>query len=107
MKEWMHRTLFALVLVLAGSAHAQGDVALRIVVPTTAGGPLDVIARTFATALARSMKGAVIVDNKPGAAGIIGTDYVAKAAPDGRTVLLASGFVVTNTVLYKVGYDPL
>jgi len=100
------------VLVMGASmlwaiASAQPDVALRIVVPTPAGGPLDAIARSLAIPLAKSLNGAVIVENKAGAAGMIGTDYVARAAPDGRTVLLASGFVVTNTLLYKVNYDPL
>ncbi|WP_082151527.1 tripartite tricarboxylate transporter substrate binding protein [Caenimonas sp. SL110] len=88
-------------------ASAQGTAPIRLVVPTTAGGPLDVVARTLASAVARDLKETVIVENRPGAAGIIGTEAVVKAPPDGRTLLLGSGFVVTNTVLYKVNYDPI
>ncbi|WP_194792788.1 Bug family tripartite tricarboxylate transporter substrate binding protein [Caenimonas koreensis] len=93
--------------VMATPAIAQSDAPIRLVVPTTAGGPLDVVARVLAGAIARNTKETVFVENRPGAGGVIGTDYVAKAPPDGRTVLLMSGFVVTNTVLYKVAYDPM
>jgi len=98
-------TLLATTLALG--AAAQGDKPIRIVVPTTAGGPLDVVGRVLATALARDMKDNVIVENRPGAGAIIGTEYVVRAAPDGRTLLLASGFVATNAVLNKLSFDPL
>lgn len=78
---------------------------LRIVVPTPAGGPLDGLARVLATAIGRATQEQVLVDNRPGAAGLIGTDHVAKAVPDGRTLLMASTFVPLNTVLFKAPYD--
>ncbi len=101
------RMLSLCVLVaLSAPVWAQGDgTPYRIVVPTTAGGPLDVVGRVLAAALAKNLKETVVVENRPGASAIIGTDYVAKAAPDGRTLLLASGFVVTNPLLYKVNFD--
>jgi len=64
----MRRLLSALLIVLAADAHAQPATPIRIVVPTTAGGPLDVVARSLASVLARNMRDTVIVDNKPGAA---------------------------------------
>jgi tripartite-type tricarboxylate transporter receptor subunit TctC len=97
----------ALLAAFPFFAAAQSSGPLRIVVPTSAGGPLDVVARMLAKSLAQNLNDTVIVDNRPGAAGVIGTEFVAKARPDGRTLLLASGFVITNPVLYKVNYDPL
>jgi tripartite-type tricarboxylate transporter receptor subunit TctC len=71
---------------------AYPDKALHIVVPFAPGGGTDLIARTVAEAMAKDkdVGQAVIVDNKPGAGTIIGTDFVAKAAPDGYTLLLAT-----------------
>lgn len=100
-------TALALGALPFASAQAPSGQPIRIVVPTTAGGPIDIAARTIATVLARNMKETVIVENKPGAGAMIGTDFVAKAAPDGRTLLLASGYVVTNAVLNKAAPDPV
>ncbi|MBI5278607.1 MAG: tripartite tricarboxylate transporter substrate binding protein [Burkholderiales bacterium] len=91
----------------AAAFPAAAQTPIRIVVPTTAGGPLDIVARILAGVLARNMKETVIVDNRPGAGAMIGSDIVAKAPPDGRTLLLASGFVVTNAVLMKQAPDPV
>src|SRR3954466_11442981 len=100
------RILSFLLAGVALAASAQSDRTVRIVVPTTAGGPLDVVGRVLATGLARGLKDSVIVDNRPGAAAIIGTEYVVRSPPDGRTLLLASGFVATNAVLNKLSFDP-
>jgi tripartite-type tricarboxylate transporter receptor subunit TctC len=78
----------------------------RIVVPVSAGGPLDGLGRLLARALARHLNETVIVDNRPGAYAMIGTEYVVKAPGDGRTLLLASSFLVTNGVMYKLNFDP-
>ena len=99
--------LCCLLAGLAFAAGAQSDRPIRIIVPTTAGGPLDVVARVLALGLARDLKENVIVENRPGASAIIGTEYVVRSAPDGRTLLLASGFVVTNAVLNKLSFDPI
>ncbi len=105
--KWLRLVAAALAAGVALGAVAQSDKPIRIVVPTTAGGPLDVVGRVLATGLARDLKDNVIVDNRPGAGAIIGTEYVVRSAPDGRTLLLASGFVATNAVLNKLSFDPL
>ena len=106
------KTVIALLLaLLAGSAPAQDYPAkpVRIIVPYVAGGNADIWARTLAQKLTESFKQSFVVENKPGANGGIGTDYVAKSAPDGYTLLaVASGPIVVNPVLYaQVPYDPL
>src|SRR5687768_17332620 len=63
---------------------------VRLVVPSTPGGGLDFSARTVAARLGASWQQQVIVDNRPGAAGIIGTEIVARATPDGYTLVLVS-----------------
>ncbi|MBO9650190.1 MAG: tripartite tricarboxylate transporter substrate binding protein [Variovorax sp.] len=80
---------------------------IRLVVPFPAGGATDVLARVIGEKMAASMGQPVIVDNKAGAAGIIGTDAVAKAAPDGYTIVLSlSNSLLTNQFLYaKLPYD--
>ena len=82
---------------------------IRLVVPYPAGGAADITARVVGQKMSESMGVPVVVDNKPGANGMIGTDAVAKAAPDGYTLLLdASGPLVVNPAMYaKVPYDPV
>jgi len=76
---------------LALNAHAAfPDRPVKIVVPFAPGGGTDLISRTVAEGMARDLGQPVIVDNKPGAGTIIGTDFVAKAAPDGLTLLMAT-----------------
>ena len=106
--------LSAVMLLAATGAGAQAQSAypskpIRIVVPYVAGGAADITARIVGQKMAEGLRVPVIIDNKPGANGMIGTDAVAKAAPDGYTlVLLASGPLVVNPVLYaKVPYDPV
>ena len=82
---------------------------VRIVVPYVAGGNADIFGRTLAQKLGEVFRQSFVVENKPGANGGIGTDFVAKSAPDGATLLAtASGPIVVNPVLYaKVPYDSL
>ena len=81
---------------------------IKIVIPFAAGGPADVMVRAIANKLADTLAQPVVVDNKPGANEIIGADFVAKSAPDGYTVLVASdGTFSLNQSLYpKIPYDP-
>src|SRR5436305_1606446 len=107
----MKAVLASLAVMLAGAAAAQDYPAkpVRIIVPYVAGGNADIWARTLAQKLTEALRQAFVVENKPGANGGIGTDYVAKSAPDGYTLLaVASGPIVVNPVLYsQVAYDPL
>ena len=104
----------ACAVLAAGSAsplHAQSfpTKPMRIVVPWTPGGTADILARLLAQRLSEGFGQQVLVDNRPGASGQIGTDLVAKSAPDGYTLVL--GTTAPNSTapsLYpKLAYDPL
>jgi tripartite-type tricarboxylate transporter receptor subunit TctC len=81
---------------------------IRIVVPFAAGGSNDVIARALAGPLGKRLDASVIVENRPGAAGVIGTDYVAKAPRDGSVLLLtSSSFLTAAATQQQLPYDPI
>lgn len=103
--------LSALAALGAAPACAQAfpTKPITIVVPFPAGGPNDILARTLGEQLHTQLKQPVIVDNKPGATGNLGAQYVAKSAPDGHTLLLTLDTSITaNPALYgpRMGYDP-
>ncbi|MBC8022669.1 MAG: tripartite tricarboxylate transporter substrate binding protein [Burkholderiales bacterium] len=106
----MSLRLFAIfLLALASAAQAQSWPArpIKMVVPFPAGGPTDVLTRVLSDKLATALGQPVVVENKPGAGGTIGADFVAKSAPDGYTLVMATGS--THSVgpyLGKVPYDP-
>lgn len=81
----------------------------RLIVPLTAGGPTDTLARIIAIPLGEALGQAVIVDNRPGAGGNIGADIAAKAPPDGYTLFMGtSGPLAINSTLYsKLPFDPI
>lgn len=97
----------AVAAVLPAVAHAEfPDKTVRIVVPYSAGGGTDIVARKLAERLTPRLKQTVVVENKPGANGIIGTDFVAKSAPDGHTYVLVVNTHLLNPILYKkMPYD--
>src|SRR5687767_1708122 len=108
----MKKSLAATALLVActGAAHAQTYPAkpVRMVVPFAPGGGTDVIARYVAAGMTESMGRQVIVDNRAGANGIIGTEIVARSAPDGYTLLFVSSPHSVNPSLYsKLPYDTL
>ena len=96
-------------VLVAGGALAQSYPSrpVRIVVPTAPGGGVDFIARLVAQRLSERLGQQFIVDNRAGAGGVIAMDHVAKAAPDGYTLLLGfSGPLVMTPHAEKVAYDP-
>jgi tripartite-type tricarboxylate transporter receptor subunit TctC len=104
-------TLMLLALILATSAaraDAYPDRPIRMIVPYPPGGGTDIAARWIAQRLSERLKQSVIVDNRPGANGNIGTDAIAKAAPDGYTIGMATpGPVTVGRSLYtQLPYDP-
>ncbi|OWT73775.1 MULTISPECIES: tripartite tricarboxylate transporter substrate binding protein [unclassified Achromobacter] len=104
-------TAVAVLLVSSTAAWAQQwpSRAIKMVVPFAAGGSVDVTARILAKGLGPRLGQAVIVENRAGAAGIPGTEYVVKSPPDGYTVVLASaGIVSIGPYLYKnMPFDPI
>jgi tripartite-type tricarboxylate transporter receptor subunit TctC len=85
---------------------AWPDRPVKLVVPFGPGGPVDVIARLLQPFLADELKATFFIENKPGAAGTIGVGQVARADPDGYTVLVTSNTILINPLLYKsVPYD--
>ena len=90
-----HLLITTLALAASTAAFAQSAKPIRLIVPYAPGGPLDVTARALAEQVKDSL-GTVIVENKPGAGGNIGSDYVAKAAPDGQVIGLAA--VATHAI---------
>jgi len=87
---------------------AYPDKPVKLVVPWAAGGSTDAIARAMAQRMSQTIGSPVIVDNRPGAAGMIGTDAVAKAAPDGYTLAIVEfPHAIAPAVTAKLPYDLL
>lgn len=112
-RQWIiGATATAVAMLLGQSAMAQGkfpERTITIVVPSAPGGSTDFTARLIAEPLSRALGQPVVVENKAGASGNIGNQQVAKAKPDGYTLLLAySGYQVGNPHLFKkAGWDPI
>jgi tripartite-type tricarboxylate transporter receptor subunit TctC len=105
------RTLIAAGLALPAVARAQSwapERPIRVVVPFGAGGPTDVVARLLAEPVGAALGQPLVIENRAGAGGNLGTRAVAQATPDGHTLVLnASSPMVINQFLYRdLGYDP-
>jgi len=104
-------TLTTIVAALAASnafAQAYPSKPIRMVVPFAAGGATDVPARLMSAKLSERLNTAIVVDNRPGAGGALGTATAARADPDGYTVLMtATPFVLSPHMYAKLAYDPL
>ncbi|AMN41517.1 Bug family tripartite tricarboxylate transporter substrate binding protein [Rhodoplanes sp. Z2-YC6860] len=94
-------------LVMNADASAQGAKSLRIIVPLSAGGGADILARILAEQVNRAQGATVIVENRPGAGTAIGTDFVARAAPDGSTLLITNPAFLINPHIRPQNYDPM
>ena len=112
----LHRRIFSAAAVAAsmtlgcGIAVAQNypTKPVSLVVPFAAGGPTDIVARTLAAAMTKSLGQTVLVENKTGAGGTLAPNYVAKAAPDGYTFLIHHNGMSTAPALYrKLAYNPM
>ena len=92
----------------AGSAFTQSNSKItRIVVPFAAGGVQDLLARAMSTELGAALGQTVIIENRPGAGGTVGTGFVAKSAPDGSTmVLAAASHNIAGSLYTRLAYDP-
>ncbi|MGZ9006395.1 MAG: tripartite tricarboxylate transporter substrate binding protein [Burkholderiales bacterium] len=114
MNRRLIRTTSALLSLLLPAAFVAGEAAaqaypnkpVRVVVPSGAGGSVDTLGRLLAQKLTASMGQQFVVENRSGSGGVIGSEYVARAAPDGYTLLMAYGSHVVNPTLYpKLTYD--
>jgi tripartite-type tricarboxylate transporter receptor subunit TctC len=106
------RALFGLALILASaaaSAQSFPNKPIKLVVPFPAGGPNDIIGRAVGQRMAEILKTQVVIDNRSGAGGVIGTDAVAKAAPDGYTIAITSAgaLALSPSVVAKLPYTTL
>ena len=109
-KKMLFTAAGAALAIMAGGAMAQTWPAkpITLVVPYTAGGSADAIGRRLGDVLRKEANATVIVENKPGAGASVGTDFVARAQPDGTTLLLASTSPLTIFPhLAKTNYDPV
>lgn len=92
--------------VPAAAADRYPDRPIRMIVPFAPGGGTDITARIIAEPMGQALGQTVVVDNRPGAGSIIGADIVAKATPDGHTLLLGTTSLTVNAVIYrKIPYD--
>jgi tripartite-type tricarboxylate transporter receptor subunit TctC len=115
MKSVAFMALAALYAALGQHAAAQSPAAqypvrpIRMILPASPGGPVDVIARTVGAGLADALGQPVVADNRAGAGGIIGAEIVARATPDGYTLMIAhSGPLAIEAAMHsKLSYDPL
>ncbi|GAA4331316.1 tripartite tricarboxylate transporter substrate binding protein [Pigmentiphaga soli] len=99
-----HAAWLAAALCAAGTAHAD---VVKLVVPFAAGGPVDAVARVVGQALSTTLGDTVVIENRGGAGATIGSNYVAKAAPDGKTLLIATAsYVMAAGAMPKLPYDP-
>src|SRR6266699_3418214 len=93
--------------LISDGAWSQATRTIKIVVPFPPGGVLDILARVLAEQIGRAQGTTMIVENRPGAGGVIGTEAVSRATPDGNTLLVNSSSFITIPHLQKLNYDPL
>ena len=110
-RRWLASAMLATscaALVAPTSTHAQSDKLTRFILPVAAGSGVDTIMRASQKALSASLGTAVVIDNQPGAGGIVGTQTLVKAAPDGATLSVVSNNHVIYPSVYKtLPFDPI
>ena len=112
MQQFIHRKMMVLALMLGLSSfftpnsYSQENKPIKLVVPFAPGGSNDIVGRAIGQQLASKLKRPVVIENKPGAGGSVGAEFVARSEADGNTLLLASASFVMNSAIMKLGYDP-
>jgi tripartite-type tricarboxylate transporter receptor subunit TctC len=111
MSMLLRRVFAVLALLLAVPAACAADAypsrPVHLIIPFPPGGSNDVVGRVFAAALGDRLGQTVVVENRSGAGGVVGTELASKAAPDGYTLLVISLAHAVNPWLYKLNYDPI
>ena len=109
--KWVLHALLALAAAMASLAHAQAwpSRAVQLVIPFPPGGGTDIIGRALAYRIQERIGRPIVIENKPGAGGMIGTLQVAKAAPDGHTLVIGitNTFAINPTFYKAMAYDPV
>lgn len=100
-------SLLTAALQLTASVHAAEypNRSIKMIIPFAPGGGSDTLGRVLAEKMGNELGASVIVENKPGASSIIGTDAVAKSAPDGYTLLLTNSAITSNPTFFKLPFD--
>lgn len=94
-----------LQLIASAQAAEYPSRTIKMIIPFSPGGGSDTLGRVLAEKMGNELGTSVIVENKPGASSIIGTELVAKAAPDGYTILLTNGAIASNPTFFKLPFD--
>ena len=109
-RTWTILSAFVALGVAAGEAAAQSypSKPIRIFVGFAPGGPADVMARLIAQRMQAALGQSVVVDNRPGAGGVVGTEIAARAQPDGYTLMMGTASnIAVNPLLTRAPYDPV
>ncbi len=105
-KRWLKVLLCTALIPGAVLADTYPSKPIRIVVPFAAGGAVDVVARAVGQRMSQQMGNPIVVENKPGASANLGAEFVAKAQPDGYTLLMGANGLATNMTLFRnLGFD--
>ena len=107
MNIWIKALIAAFAITLSVAAHAQSSRQVRFIVPFPAGGGADLLIRVLAEQIGKMQGIATVVENRPGAASMIGTEAASRAAPDGNTLLIVANSFIIHPNFKKLNYDPL